>query len=489
MPPPSVLVVTASETAFAERASTGDTGVTLAELLGVPEFRLTCITGRDGLDRDVRWAHSTELLDPSQYLRGGELICTVGTSLVNDDACARFVSSVNSARASGICFGTGDVHDDVPAAFVTSCLNNKMPLLIAPVGVPFNAIGEYLAQRRVHAEAIAAERDSRLLVELLAHVRRQATTAQLLDLTVRALGGHLVLSESGRALNSSGRIDAASSPLSAVSAESPDGAALTWSGTGSAPSQMLLATLAQVLDVARHERDVEQDLHRERVGQLLALVGDRLANPSALAQTLADAGLPMSGLVFAVWPPGASRVLASSLEGLPLVLGETPSATMSVSASSDPVRAVAEQLGVVCGMSRPVLLADSGSGIGEARAAFEVARRNGGCVGPEGLTSLDGLLEQQPPERLKPFVDQLLRPLTASDARGRTSYVRTLVSFLRNDGSLTETARTEFLHVNTVRHRLERIRELTGRDPLRFDDRVALAIALWAHHKSDSEEA
>lgn len=460
-------------------------GVTLAGLLAVPEFRLTCIAGSDALDREVRWVHTTELLDPSQYLRGGELVCTVGTSLHDGPACARFVSAVAGAGGSGICFGVGDVHDVVPSGLVQACRERGLPLLVAPLGVPFMAISEHLAQSRVRAESAAGEKGARLLVDLLARVRMQAPTTELLELAAARLGGRLVLSEGERVLESSGTADGAEGDLATVAASSPDGATLTWSGTGPEPSATLVATLAHVLDVARHEVDVEQDLHRERIGQLLALVGDRMASPAALTQALNDAGLPIAGLVFSVWPPGASRVLASSLSGHPVAFGEMPSATVAVTASADPVRAAAQQLGLVCGLSRAVPLADSARGIGEARAAFEMARRSGGCVGPEGLTSLDGLLQQQPPDRLRPFVDQLLGPLLASDARRGTSYVATLSTYFRCDGSLTATARAEFLHVNTVRHRLERVRELTGRDPFAFDDRVALAIALWAHENLD----
>ncbi len=460
-------------------------GVTLAELLAVPEFRLTCIAAEDGLDREVRWVNTTELLDPSQYLRGGELVCTVGTSLKDAPSCASFVAAVADAGGSGLCFGVGDVHDVVPPALVRACEAHDLPLLVAPLGVPFMAISEHLAQSRVRAESAASEKGARLLVDLLARVRMQAPTAELLELAAERLGGRLVLSEGERGLESSGRVDAEEGAVATVVASSPDGATLTWTGSGAAPTATLVASLAHVLDVARHEVDVEQDLHRERIGQLLTLVGERLASPSALTQVLTDAGLPATGLVFSVWPPGASRVLASTLVGVPVAFGEMPSATVAVTESGDPVRATAEQLGVVCGLSRPVPLADSARGIGEARAAFEMARRTGGCVGPEGLTSLDGLLQQQPPDRLRPFVDQLLGPLLASDSRRGTAYVATLSTYFRCDGSLAATARAEFLHVNTVRHRLERVRELTGRDPFVFDDRVALAIALWAHQNLD----
>ena len=66
--------------------------------------------------------------------------------------------------------------------------------------------------------------------------------------------------------------------------------------------------------------------------------------------------------------------------------------------------------------------------------------------------------------------------------RGRL--LETLRTFLRLGGSLQETARVLYLHVNTVRHRLRRIAELTGRDPAVFDDRIALAIALWTFDRN-----
>lgn len=48
----------------------------------------------------------------------------------------------------------------------------------------------------------------------------------------------------------------------------------------------------------------------------------------------------------------------------------------------------------------------------------------------------------------------------------------------------TQQPPTLFLHTNTVRHRLARIHEITGRDPLNFDDQTAFAIGLRAHDRS-----
>ena len=123
-------------------------------------------------------------------------------------------------------------------------------------------------------------------------------------------------------------------------------------------------------------------------------------------------------------------------------------------------------------------------GIGEARTTLGLARRLGKVAGPDSLTTLTGLLEQQPSVRLVPFIDQLIRPLLDHDTRRGGQLLATLRTFLEQQGALQSTADLQYLHVNTVRHRLARIAEIVGRNPLDDSDRVSLSIALWAYDRS-----
>jgi len=61
-----------------------------------------------------------------------------------------------------------------------------------------------------------------------------------------------------------------------------------------------------------------------------------------------------------------------------------------------------------------------------------------------------------------------------------TELERTLRVFLGNDGHWSTTAVELFVHVNTLRNRITRIRDLTGRDVSRLEDRVDLFLALEA---------
>ena len=109
---------------------------------------------------------------------------------------------------------------------------------------------------------------------------------------------------------------------------------MSWrGGVARAPaSRRLLDQLGRVVEVALREHDVEAALRRERVGQLLLLVGDRLLDPAALVPQLEEAGLGVDSLVVSAWPGGAAPLLLSRLR--PALVGEAPGITLAVTPSA-----------------------------------------------------------------------------------------------------------------------------------------------------------
>ena len=73
-----------------------------------------------------------------------------------------------------------------------------------------------------------------------------------------------------------------------------------------------------------------------------------------------------------------------------------------------------------------------------------------------------------------------LGPLLDDDGPQATGQRRTLATYLANDCNMNATAAAMPSHRHTVAYRLERIRELTGLDPLRAEDREQLGVALKA---------
>ena len=79
---------------------------------------------------------------------------------------------------------------------------------------------------------------------------------------------------------------------------------------------------------------------------------------------------------------------------------------------------------------------------------------------------------------LQSFRERLLGPLLAYDDRHRAELLPTLREFLACSGSWNTCAAKMYVHVNTVRYRIRRIEELTGRDLSCLDDQVDFFLAL-----------
>ncbi|MBT2439992.1 PucR family transcriptional regulator ligand-binding domain-containing protein [Streptomyces sp. ISL-36] len=117
----------------------------------------------------------------------------------------------------------------------------------------------------------------------------------------------------------------------------------------------------------------------------------------------------------------------------------------------------------------------------EARHARRVAAARPGRVcaaGHHELASHVLLLPFVPDDVRRAFTARLLDPLRDYDRRHRAELIPTLEAFLDCDGSWTRCATRLHLHVNTLRYRIGRIEQLTGRDLSRLEDKLDFFLAL-----------
>ena len=125
----------------------------------------------------------------------------------------------------------------------------------------------------------------------------------------------------------------------------------------------------------------------------------------------------------------------------------------------------------------------------EAQSALRLAAIRALAAGPapastvsvvtsDEVASHELLLASVPGSVLRSFTERLLGPLLAYDERHRAELLPTLREFLACSGSWNACAATMYVHVNTVRYRIRRIEELTGRDLSRLDDQVDFFLAL-----------
>jgi hypothetical protein len=84
------------------------------------------------------------------------------------------------------------------------------------------------------------------------------------------------------------------------------------------------------------------------------------------------------------------------------------------------------------------------------------------------------------PGELESFYEETLAPLAAYDEQYETELVKTVETYLDNDGNVAQTAASLFTHRHTVRYRLERVKELTGHDIGSSEGREKLSLGLKA---------
>jgi hypothetical protein len=294
----------------------------------------------------------------------------------------------------------------------------------------------------------------------------------------------------------------------------------------------LVHGVTQLISVERDRRDAARTVRRRLAQEVLELVQTGAAPAEIAARLRVAAPVLLPGLGAAPhwqvvvarvdWQGGgvqegpAAQTLLEEILVDPLSTGPEPSDRIAVAHTGEeavalvPLPAVsAEHDGSEAGMVADTLLESVrdplSSGLGEdgrvtlgvsaavhsaeglrgaleeARHARRVAAARPGRVcaaGHQELASHVLLLPFVPDDVRRAFTARLLDPLRDYDRRHRAELIPTLEAFLDCDGSWTRCAARLHLHVNTLRYRVGRIEQLTGRDLARLEDKLDFFLAL-----------
>ncbi|TDC89244.1 PucR family transcriptional regulator [Actinomadura sp. 7K507] len=495
----------------------------LRSLLGMPALRLEILTGEEELDRTIRWVVTTDLLNPGRYLRGRELVLTglVWRSRPADSEA--FVRALAGAGVSGLAawdLALGTVPDDL----VEACRRHRLPLFKVPEDVAFATVTEEVVRH------LSGARAADLTAVLDRHRRLVEGTGlgAVLDLVGRDLGMRChVLTPTGRAVAGPRpdepaalarafltaprlpcHVPALDTSIFAVAADTTsrvadwfvacEGDFADWP----AERRAIATELAAIVALERARRHTEHRVAQEAV--------TAAATGTGIVPLLERAGMAPSAEFVAVAAsahgtlrPGELRtVLAEILPDTgPLVgLLDDEALALAPATGRDIAAAVQEALhtlasglsadGIAVGVSGIAPATGLRGAVEEARYARRLAAtririsRTPESHSPVRVVRHDELathvllLASVPDDVRQMFRVRLLDPLHAYDETHGADLVHTLEAFLQNSGSWTRCAEQLHLHVNSVRYRIQRIQDLTGRDLSRLEDRVDFFLAL-----------
>ncbi|WP_167474466.1 PucR family transcriptional regulator [Nocardia arthritidis] len=492
----------------------------LRSLLTMTDLGLQLVTGEDQLDRFVRWVVTTDMLDPSRYLSGGELVVT-GMQWRRDAADSEaFVAAV--ARSGAAALATGDArYGGAPPDIVDACRRYRLPLFRVPEDIAFAQVTEEITRN------LSTGRAADLTAVLDRH--RQLVSGDglgaVLELIERDLGMRCwVLSSTGRVVAGPAEppadvtaafLGARRLPhliadrrlsLFAVDEHSTSRAAdwfLVFEGDFKdwpEERRALAEELAAVVSLERARQDDRQRTSGRLAQELIQLIVSD-AKPAEIISRLELTGLGATENYLAVAAdadllrPGEVRMLLREMQfGRRPAVGVVEEEAIALVPADDGGSVIDEIRDAVEALApglRGSRLSVGVSGIvdGEGlRGAVEEARyarrmaaarpQRASVVGHGELATHMLLLASVPDEVRRMFRLRLLDPLSSYDQDNRADLIHTLETFLQVSGSWTKCAELLHVHVNTLRYRIQRIEELTGRDLSRLEDRVDFFLAL-----------
>jgi hypothetical protein len=513
----------------------------LSALLAAEQLGLTVLVGEDQLDRSFERVFTATLRDPRRYLTGGELVLSGMEWWPTPADSEAFVAALAEADVAALCAGTAERGGGpVPPHVVDACRRHGVPLLEVPVNVSFATVSEqavlWLAAERAERTPGAGQFLDRYR-RLVTAVAEGGGISSLLAAGARELdAGCRVLGATGRLIAGPGAPERARlageflkadrlpkvvhtghGPVTLLSAAARashrmvswflvvDGDHQDWDSV----RRELATELATLVGLERTRLDETRRIAGRAAEPLLRLALAEHTTAGEITARLSEVDLAPADPVCALslslhgGSPGLAPVLLAELLaplGDRAVVAEIDGETVGVARISpeaglgavtalvaevrDAVRTVAPALGAAqlsVGAGRAFDAATLRSGLHEARHARKLAELSAGratVVAGDDVASHLLLLAAVPEELRQSFRSRVLGPVLDYDAAHRSELVRTLEVFLRHSGSWSQAAAELHLHVNTLRYRIGRVADLTGRDLSSFPDRVDLYLAL-----------
>ena len=145
---------------------------------------------------------------------------------------------------------------------------------------------------------------------------------------------------------------------------------------------------------------------------------------------------------------------------------------------------VAEHGELRAAASRPAPVGSLRRSFHEARCALEAAALVNGAALPvasyRDLGAFQLLLSLQDDDALRLYCDSVLGPLEDASGEYGDELIRSLEAFIEQNGQWERAARELYCHRHTLRYRIRRVEQLTGRNLSTARDRIEFWLALRA---------
>ncbi|RSN36510.1 PucR family transcriptional regulator [Amycolatopsis sp. WAC 01416] len=467
--------------------------LTLAALVAERPLGLRVRAAEAGLDRQIGWVHPTELTDPQAFLEGGELLLTTGLAL-DETTSPGYIRRLVDAGVAGLGFGVGLSHESIPQSLVDTAEEVGLPVLEVPRKTPFIAITRAVSRAVAADEYASLVRTGKGQQELTRTAVGKGGPGGVVRKLAKLVDGWVLL------LDSSGAVTEASPSARPFADGLQDdfarlraGTLVTVAGEYEVVLQTLDTRARGVLAVGTREPldaagqhivntavsllSLALEQNREHVGALRRLRSGTIDLLAAGHTELATRTMKSlwGGVPEAPWSvlavtgaAGARRSLADSLDaevsGESVFFGESGAFVVALGDVETVTLLVSRTGGLHAGLSDPVSTVDFPAGLRQAKQAAEAAKAERSPLVRFAEHAGRGFLEMVDSQAAQAFSDSLLAPLRHHDKTGRGELVASLTCWLEHHGHWDLASARLGVHRHTLRNRMRKVTELTGRD-------------------------
>ncbi|MEN2738352.1 PucR family transcriptional regulator ligand-binding domain-containing protein [Microbacterium sp. X-17] len=506
----------------------------LQDLLSHPELGATLVAGSDAPapSREPRAVALTELLDPTPWLRGGEVVLTTGMSLVSatDEEQAEFVRRLVSINCYALGY-SGIDGNPPPAAIIAEANAVGLPVFALDYDVPLSEITMFVTSRVIDHHYQRVRSGIEVHRRIMREVARNVSLGAILKVAVDAVPGISVsvLDWFGRVIARRGEAEVTlpDAELS-LCRDSPtlpgvyrdlvlDGTATrvwTLAIDGEAEGffactgvdeldEISLLTLEHAIAGAVFVLAREMSGRRQRrasAADFIMRLKRGSMNQKRFLERLGESGMDTDAPLTALCVVASNGVPVSELCRLvedhlspQSIIGTDGAAVIAVVTDSPAVAndlhaalvGVVGRVRVGVSSGRPEA-SDLASSIREAEAAARMSVRNSGVFGLEDVP-VPAMFGSEHPELRNLVVQRTLGPLLQADARESSQLVETLRAFIEHGCRPGPASASLFIHRHTLAYRLSKIAKLTGRDPRAGENLLEYSLALALYTGPGSE--
>lgn len=164
--------------------------VSLAQLMTEAGPALVAVDPLPTPSPPVRGVHVSELVDPTAFLDGGELVLTTGVPFtMRGERPDPYVDRLVAIAAAGIVVGLGQGVDEVPTALRRACARAGLPLLAVPPEEPFQRVTRAYWELVAGSDRSAAVQSLGAQSRIVRAIMADDAAEQIVRIVAQAVGG------------------------------------------------------------------------------------------------------------------------------------------------------------------------------------------------------------------------------------------------------------------------------------------------------------